>query len=455
MTGEDPELPDGAEGGIGPSASVAGSLSFTLSTSACLLVVNLCTGVLTARLLLPDGRGVVAAIAALAQTLAWVSSLGFNEAVTYLQARRPAEGQRIMGTALLGAALLGTVGVVAGELLVGMLFGNQPDEVAHLARAYLPSIYLLALGATLAGVVAGDQGFRLLNLLRLVQPLLYLAALLALWGAGSFTPGTVLVASAGATAASVAYTVWHLSRTVGVGRPSLALLREGLAYGRRLIGWLLGFLGTARLDLLVMPAVLSTTQIGLYSVAVAVTAPVMTVLGSARLVVFPAAARREGGQALELIGRTLRLVLVAGAAFAALLTTVAPALVSAVYGDAFAGSVVPLRLLLPGVVLMAGASIVSGGLQALNRPGRASYAQLAGLVVTVAGLWLTLPRLGIVGAALTSATAYAVAFGVALWFLGREEGVSVRSLLAPRAVAADLAALPATVSALRGRRGQR
>lgn len=414
-----------------------------------MLLVNVFTGVLTARLLQPSGRGVVAAIAALAQTIAWLSSLGFNEAVTYLQARRSGDTRRIIGTALLGAMLLGTLGVVAGELFVGVLFRAQPSEVTSLARVYLPSIYLLSVGATLTAVVAGDQAFRLMNVLRLLQPLLYLAALLCLWWTGTFTPGTVLVASAASTGASVAYTIWHLARTIGLGWPSMVLLREGLAYGRRLIGWLMGFLGTARLDLMLMPAVLSTTEIGLYSIAVAITAPVMTVLGSARLVVFPAAAREDRSQALALITRTLRLVLVFGALFALCLTAVAPVLVSVVYGGAFLGSVPSLRVLLPGVVLMAGASIVSGGLLALNRPGRASYAQLTGLATTLVGLWLMLPRLGIIGAALTSAAAYSLSFFVALWFLGREAGLSLRSVLSPGALVADMAAVRDALAARR------
>ena len=61
-----------------------------------------------------------------------------------------------------------------------------------------------------------------------------------------------------------------------------------------------------------------------------------------------------------------------------------------VYGPKFDGAVPSLRWLLPGVVAVAATKIVDSGLQSVNKPQRASYAQIVGLVVTLTGLYLTL-----------------------------------------------------------------
>jgi O-antigen/teichoic acid export membrane protein len=88
--------------------------------------------------------------------------------------------------------------------------------------------------------------------------------------------------------------------------------------------------------------------------------------------------------------------------------------------------VTSLRLLLPGVVAVAATKIVDSGLQSVNKPQKASYAQLLGLTVTLLGLWLTLRRWGINGAAITSTLSYGSTFLLSLFFLSREPEFSVR-----------------------------
>ena len=109
-----------------------------------------------------------------------------------------------------------------------------------------------------------------------------------------------------------------------------------------------------KLDLLIMPAFLGSASVGLYSVAANVAGIVLTVCGSLSSVVMSAAARR-GPDGPRLVVASLQLTLVVGGGLAAAIVLVAGPAVNLVYGTDFAGSVTPLRLLLPGVVLMAGA----------------------------------------------------------------------------------------------------
>ena len=63
---------------------------------------------------------------------------------------------------------------------------------------------------------------------------------------------------------------------------------------------------------------------------------------------------------------------------------------------------------------------------AIGDPSLAGKSQLAGLVVTVIGLPLLLPHLGVPGAALVSTVSYAVRLLVSLRLL-RRHGVTMRS----------------------------
>ncbi len=126
---------------------------------------------------------------------------------------------------------------------------------------------------------------------------------------------------------------------------------------------------------------------------------------------------------------------------AVVLAIVGPELMALVYGEEFRDSAGPLRLLLPGLVAWTCGNIASGALGGLGRPGRTSIAQGVGVVVTVVGLVLTLPRYGIDGAALTSTLSYLTVTGLNLYFLRAVDGTSLRRVLSPRRAADDGRAL--------------
>jgi O-antigen/teichoic acid export membrane protein len=193
---------------------------------------------------------------------------------------------------------------------------------------------------------------------------------------------------------------------------------------RSLAGFgLRGFVGTlagltnSRVDQMVMVPFLGSAQLGLYAVGVSV-ASLPQSIGQA------ITARSFGEVAASAdppaeAARYLRLtsVVVAGACCA--LAAAAPLAVPLVYGQPFAGAVAPLLLLLPGTVALALVLASSSALQVLGRPGLPSWAELAGVAVTVAGLALLLSPLGIAGAAVVSTASYTTTFALNRAFLRR------------------------------------
>lgn len=81
--------------------SLITSMVASVAGNVLTLALTVFTGVITARLLGPDGRGEVAAIVAWASTVQLRASVGFKEGVSYLQAKDPASGPRLLGTTFL------------------------------------------------------------------------------------------------------------------------------------------------------------------------------------------------------------------------------------------------------------------------------------------------------------------------------------------------------------------
>jgi O-antigen/teichoic acid export membrane protein len=403
----------------------------TFASQGSALLVNLLTGVLAARVLGAAGRGELVAVMTAAQVVAWAFAMGAGAAASYHQARRPEDAPRLLATWFVLTAALGTLGAAAGELLLPVILEAQPDATLDTARLYMLSVVLLVFVEFIYGFMLGAHRFRWFNVARAGIPALIAVAYLALWALDELTVESALLAAVGVNLAAALLTASVAVAEHGLGRPSLTLARTTLWYGLRAHSAMLSGLVNTRIDLFVMPAFLSATSIGLYSVATNVSWIVASVPGSLGAVVLPWIARDRDG-ADRTVVQSLAGALLVALAMATVVAVFAPQLVRLLYGGEFEGAVTPLRLMLPGSVLYAGTFVVMSGLYAKDRPLTAGLTQLVSVVVTGVGLLLFLESGGTDAAALVTSVAYGIGFVLALAVYRRVAGLRWRDLLPGR-----------------------
>jgi O-antigen/teichoic acid export membrane protein len=307
--------------------------------------------------------------------------------------------------------------------------------VLTLARLMMLTIAFLFFSDLMYSVLLGDQDFLFYNAMRLWQPAATTVAYVLLWAGGGLTVETAVAAM---FVASLVDNVVVGTRVFGrhrLGPFDLRLAGRSLWYGVRAHGTAAGNLVTTRLDLMIIPAFLSASSVGLYATATTVSWLVVTVASSLAALVLPVAVRRGGTEGPATVVRALYATLLVGAAIAAVLALVAGVAVRLVYGASFAASVEPLRILLPGSVLYAGAGVLWSGLYAVDRPFTAALTQVAGVIVTVVGLLVFLEQGGIRAAALISTISYTLVFASALVAYRRAAGLSWGQLAPPTSLA--------------------
>jgi O-antigen/teichoic acid export membrane protein len=213
---------------------------------------------------------------------------------------------------------------------------------------------------------------------------------------------------------------WWRAKVKAMGH---AALRPMLAFGVKAIPGSLTDLANNRLDQLFIVPFLGLKQLGFYAVAVTVnfipfqlgTALSSSVLGQ----VFVASERGPDGVASKLLRRGF----VATGAAAILVAIATPTVLPLVFGHRFEPSVAPTLILLPGTVAWA-VTLVSIQIgNALNRPQYGSVAQVIGVVITITGLILLVPRYGIAGAAIVSSVTYVTRLAIVMFQL-RRDGVT-------------------------------
>lgn len=403
------------------SSNLSKGARATVLSSAAILLLNFVTGLLVARALNADGRGQVGVLMTWVQTVGWLVVFGFNDAATYLIATRPSDSKKVVGSTAIFDVLAGLLGVAILALVFPFVLKLSPN-LLPIARIYALTVFLVIANEGVKALVAGNQDFGYLSFIRFAQPALYATMLIVLFVTHRLTVTSTLVVASVATLIVVAHAIYRTLTTIGIGKYSSPLVREGWAYGLRLQGGKIGELMNGRLDVLILPTVVATYQIGYYMIAVSVSVIIVQLLGSIGQLVFPAAARLGPEEGVQLTRKALRVVFFGGLLVSVPLYFGADVLLRVVYGPGFAGSVLPLRILLPGAIALACTGILSAGFKALGRAAFVSWAQLGGLVVTAAGLWLFLPRYGILAASAVSTVSYTLCFLAMLIVFVREHG---------------------------------
>jgi O-antigen/teichoic acid export membrane protein len=405
--------------------------ALTVGVTIATLSVNLVTGILLARVLGPAGRGEIAAILAAVPIVGWLFSLGCREAVTYHHARRPQDAGALLAGWLVLIVPLGIAATAVGQALLPYVLAAQDGETLLLARLLMLSLVLFFLSELVYGVLLGDRDFLFYNAMRLGQPLVIASCYVALWAGGALSVASAILVIFLASLADTLLVGARVLRRHALARPDPRLTRTTLWYGLRAHGTSTGGSLTTRLDLMIIPAFLSAATVGLYSVAANVSWIVVTVSGSLAPLVLPTAAAQEGGGRMTVV-RSVHATLAVAVVVAAALAMSAGFAVPLVYGEAFEGSIAPLRLLLAGSVFYAAATVLFSGLYALNRPFTAAVNQVGGILVTVVGLVVFLEDGGIWAAAIVSSVAYTTVFVCAVVTYRSAAGFTWRDLV-PRA----------------------
>lgn len=344
---------------------------------------------------------------------------------------------RLLAPASLLAALLRAacgLGAAAALGLVAWSFASEATPYRHLWLLALAAPWLLWVPTT-SGLWLGEGRMGPLNAPQVAAPTLVLLGLgMVAWAqpAGGTTVLVVLALWVGAKslvgiAAAVAAT-----RDAGPAAPDWMTLRREWRFVVVIGATNLISLLNYRATLFLVERHSGLAAAGVYSVAVQV-AELLWVLSSAVTV---AAYHRIGApdadQAAWTTLRAVRVNLLATLVAAPLLYVGALWAVPSLLGAAYAGALVPLALLLPGVAGYAAASSLSA--YYTNHRGAPHWsARVAGLslALTLAIAAWSVPRHGAAGAALATSLAYAVAIVLALRHFLRDAGLPWRALLAP------------------------
>ncbi len=422
------------------------NITIIFFANAFTLFSGVITSLLTAWALGPEGRGDLAVVVLWPNVVALLVGMGLPQAHRYYLARQPETFSALFSNALLFTVGMGVVAYGVAELVVPKLVGVRSPEVMWLVRIYLFNIPLALLYDLMAGFLEGAREFKCAALARVIFFGIQSAAYLTLWWTEHLTVSSAAFTMIGAqciNSLTALLGVWYVLRPRW--QPSWAAWKLALGYGLRYHPGVVTAFTTLRLDQLLLGAMASSAEIGLYFIAVRLS-EIMTVLASsvADVLMPEVAASKQVEESVQLLTKSLRQTIYIYVLVLVPLLLGAPLLLHVVYGPEFLAASGTLRLLLLASLIWSAGAIVISGLNGLGYPGLSTLARLASAIVTVFALLYWLPRYGIVGAAFSSLLGYSVMLVAALFWLVRKQHISLWDCLCPQRGDIPLSKLLAT-----------
>lgn len=357
---------------------------------------------------------------ALLRVLPWLAgvltSFGLFGAAPYFLAGPSAADARVRPTifaiAVYGGVIGGVLWALAAPILTSTFFPALSLGLVTFAAVTVLT-QLLESGAKACSQGLGD--FSGSNRIIVLEEFLFLPAYAVLHALGSPTFIAIVGALTIGDVCTAAIGWARLARRGffrGVGRPSFVLAREVMRYGFRAGMGTVLLLLNARLDFIIVGAIVGPGSLGIYAIASRFAELLRLPALAVNYVLYPTYAR-DGGpmaapKARHMIQRMGWLTLAAAVPLGVAASFVIPLL----YGEAFRDAVVPTYILIAGLCGSGISGVITAFLYGAGRPGLNSLAFGAGLFVTVVLDLLLIPAFGVIGAAVASSVAYLTTTGV-------------------------------------------
>lgn len=394
-----------------------GATFFTQLMRLAFIVAN---AAIIARWLGPEGKGMLGLALLVPGMLGLFLSGGIGVANVYFAGSKRMDVSTLAANSV-GFALLATVmgiGVVGGLIATGWLETLVPGVPIWLFLLAIIGLPFGLLNGYFSTILQGLQRIVTVNLVNLAQGTVVLVLTIFLVIGFQLDLLGALIASLGSGAFSLIVFGNLLRKESGVLRPrwSYYVMKSTLSFGiRGHIGNMLQFFNY-RLDMFLVNYFIGPAGVGIYSVSVTLAELLWYLPNAVGFVIFPKAAASRPEEMNVFTPRVFRITLGLTALGALGLLFLGRLFIQLVYSLTFIGAYVPMLVLLPGVVFLGGAKVLTNEIAGRGYPHYNSLNSGLALVLTIALDLVLIPRYGVVGAALASSIAYTAIFFTSIGF---------------------------------------
>ncbi|MEZ5591156.1 MAG: oligosaccharide flippase family protein [Gammaproteobacteria bacterium] len=402
----------------------------TFSANFFIVACGTLSGILAARLLGAEDRGLLGALVFWPHFLAGMVAMGLNEGIVIYTAKFSVT-KTIKSTIFALSIFLAILGGVAGFYLMPLLLNESRQDYVLFSKIYL--LVFLPFTFLAQNYLALDQGefkFRRFNIQRGLQAVIYPLLLLVFWLTDTMTVEHAAIAVLAGTAIVALTRVWHVRFSLKKF-PSLLEANYLLKMSSRLhVVNILMFL-SMQLDKMALILFSTDFELGLYTVAVTVAGTIVSLFVQTFInIMLPTAAlfELEKGNFKEVIIPLRRLIGVVLISTILLVLSI-QYLIVFVFGNEFAaaGSYAQILLIAFAFVGVKKALVYLLRSWKENRP--AIFGESLSTLVLVVGAYSIVTWKGTIGLCVLVAIAHAMGAALVSYFFLRKTGLKLKQFV--------------------------
>lgn len=402
----------------------------TFITNGIILASGLVSGVIAARLLGAEDRGLLAAIIYWPHFLTGVAAMGLNEAIVIRIAKSGITDTLRFTVVALSLAIALPL-IVGGWFLIPLLLGESRKAYILFTQVYLAVFLPISyLAMNLLAIDQGEFKFHQFNTQRIIQAVAYPLLLVAFWLSGYLTVENAAIAIVAGTGFVALTRLWQVRLSLKES-PSIKEASGLLVQGARLHATNLVMFLSMQIDKMALVLFSNDKQLGLYVVAVTAASAVQSLFVQTYLNIMLPTAAKSGSDLknIETILAPLRRLFILIFAFTCLLILIFPYLLPFVFGKEYISAVPYAQVLAVAFALVGLKKVFVYLLRAWseNRPGILGEGLTS--LILIAGAYLSLQIWGVMGLAILVLVAHAIGALLLLYYLLKITALSPRRMI--------------------------
>lgn len=382
--------------------SMIQNILMTSFANILIMGVTTLTSIVTARMFGATGKGELAAVLFWPAFISGLAALGLPTSLIYNVKKHSDQLPTYISMSFAVQLPISLIAGIISWFGIPLWLSGYSESVVTIARWYTVSMVpVLLLMGVLAASAQGTEKFHIYNLSRLLAPLFNLFGLVALWASGLLTvEKAIMISFAANILVLLGYMFMMRQQIFGSINQLVAQFKTCIhlfSYGIRVYG--VELLGTLynQFDKIIILALLTPMDFGLYSVVYALSRMFNVVQMAITNVIFPKVAGMEQEKVLTLVGRAFRISMVLMTIIIIPSMLIGRFFIGLLFGPEFLQASSTFYLLSLECIVGGGSWILASAFNALGRPGVIVIRQVIALGVTITLFFVLTPLFGLFG----------------------------------------------------------
>ena len=396
-------------------AGIGRNSVITFTAQVLSIILGLASSVMLARMLGPRDRGIFELILLIHAVILRFGTLGLDASSVYFSGRNEFKLKDIVSNALSLSIVFGIILILLFFIIsrfgvfINFLSSNSINPLYLWLVILTNPIYLLFYFFN--HILLGKEEVKKYNIINIFHTFLFLLFVFIflyllnqqiIGGIISYILSIILV-----TLLLIFY-IRKIS-VIAFGFNKI-LFRESMKYGLKShIGNIAQFLNY-RLDMFLIAVFLTPTEVGYYIISVSLVEKIFMIPNAIATVLFPRVASLKECDANNITSKVSRHTFIIVLFLSFFIALLSNPFIRILFGSIFLPAVMPLIILLPGVIALSVAKILSSDIAGRGKPQYNTYASIVSLVLNFTLNLYFIPLWGIRGAAFSSTVSYVATF---------------------------------------------